>query len=92
MEASSAVAAPGTREEGDDFYCHKYQVWYRVVDCVYRGKNKTFAGCVNCFQGHINIRCLEKGMQPPIMLGSEPSTQRPAGGGSGALLMLRRVE
>jgi len=66
----------GTRGPDDDFYCHKYQVWYRVRDCVYRGRNKTFTGCENCFQGFLNIRSLQNGVKPPVFLGlhaPEPS-------------------
>jgi hypothetical protein len=48
-----------TRGPHDDFFCHKYQVWYRLEDCVYRGVNRTYAGCVGCFQGHVNIRSWE---------------------------------
>ncbi len=73
MPAARGAATPvptGTRGPNDDFYCHKYEVWYRVEDCVYRGRNRTYPGCVNCFQGHVNIRSVEKGVQPPAFLGS----------------------
>ena len=75
MSTSNAESAAGkgipdgTRGPDDDFFCHKYQVWYRVEDCVYRGTNKTFTGCVNCFQGRLNIRSLEKGLKPPAFIG-----------------------
>ena len=55
----------GTKGPYDDFFCHKYRVWYRVDDCVFRGRNQTYPGCVNCFQGYLNIRSVERGIQPP---------------------------
>ena len=67
--AAGSQIPDGTRGPEDDFFCHKYQVWYRIEDCVYRGRNKTFAGCVNCFQGFLNIRSLERGIKPPAFLG-----------------------
>jgi len=60
MQESHATRAEGTKGPHDDFFCHKYRVWYRLDDCVYRGLNKTFQGCVSCFQGHINIRTHQK--------------------------------
>ncbi|MGH9866731.1 MAG: hypothetical protein ACREAA_01005 [Candidatus Polarisedimenticolia bacterium] len=61
MHAATGSPVPeGTRGPQDDFFCYKYQVWYRVADCVYRGQHKTFPGCVNCFQGLLNIRSREK--------------------------------
>jgi len=66
----------GTRIDGDDFFCHKYQVWYRVEDCVYRGRNRTFSGCIDCLQGYLNIRCVERGVRPPAFLGSDPAASR----------------
>ena len=62
----------GTRGPNDDFYCHKFEVWYRVDDCVFRGTHKTFAGCVDCFQGRLNMRSLEKGIRPPAFLSPDP--------------------
>jgi hypothetical protein len=62
----------GTKGPHDDFFCHKYHVWYRVEDCVYRTKYKTFNGCVNCFQGRLNVRSVERGIQPPVCLTSDP--------------------
>lgn len=84
-----AAIVRGTRGPLDDFFCHKYQVWYRVEDCVYRGKNKTFHGCVNCFQGHLNIRSVDRGIRPPAYLGSEPPSSLPAAS-PGALIPMRR--
>jgi len=71
----------GTRGPGDDFFCQKYQVWYRIRDCVYRGRNRTFAGCENCFQGFLNIRSVESGRKPPVFAAledSEPGAARGA--------------
>ncbi len=62
----------GTRGPHDDFYCHKFEVWYRVEDCVFRGTHKTFPGCVDCFQGRLNMRSLEKGIRPPAFLSPDP--------------------
>ncbi|HET9480794.1 MAG TPA: hypothetical protein VFP98_03485 [Candidatus Polarisedimenticolia bacterium] len=89
MDSQGAQAPRGLKGPHDDFFCHKYQVWYRVEDCVYRGRNRTFAGCVNCFQGRLNMRSVEKGLRPPVFLGDEPSGT-PHHEGSGALLQLRR--
>ncbi len=72
MQAPDAKIEHGTKGPFDDFFCHKYQVWYRVEDCVYRSINRTFHGCVNCFQGHLNRRSCEKGIQPPEMLTAGP--------------------
>ncbi|HKY30986.1 MAG TPA: hypothetical protein VJV23_00500 [Candidatus Polarisedimenticolia bacterium] len=55
-DASAPAEEQGTRGPHDDFYCQKYQVWYRLDDCVYRGLNRTYAGCVDCAQGKMNIR------------------------------------
>ena len=59
MQTSEPGVPLGTKGPDDDFFCHKYQVWYQVDDCVYRGQNQTFPGCANCFQGHLNIRSVE---------------------------------
>jgi len=74
MRISEPGVPQGTRGPDDDFFCHKYQVWYQVDDCVYRGQNQTFPGCANCFQGHLNIRSVEKGIRPPAFLGGDPGT------------------
>ena len=66
------IIPEGTRGPEDDFFCHKYQVWYTALDCVYRQKHETFAGCVDCFQGHMNSRCLDRGIAPPQFLGANP--------------------
>ena len=87
-QPTARVIPQGTRGPEDDFFCHKYQVWYRSSDCVYRQKNETFSGCMNCFQGHLNARSLERGTAPPAFLGAD----QPDGAHSsapGALLQLR---
>jgi hypothetical protein len=83
------VIPQGTRTEGDDFYCHKYRIWYKVEDCVYRGRNRTFSGCVDCLQGYLNIRSVERGLRPPAFLGSNPSTT--PGSKPGTVLPLKRA-
>ena len=78
----------GTRGPLDDFFCHKYQVWYQSVDCVYRQRNETYTGCVDCFQGHLNARSLDRGVSPLEFLGAD----QPDGDSSsapGELLQLR---
>lgn len=77
----------GTRGPQDDFFCHKYQVWYRSADCVYRQRNETFPGCAECFQGHINSRSLDRGIAPPRFLG-EDSNDTPSHSTPGELLRL----
>lgn len=44
------------RQPGDDFYCFKYQIWYRKQDCTFRHYFRTFAGCADCEQGAHNLR------------------------------------
>ena len=60
MQESQAARTEGTKGPHDDFFCHKYRVWYRLDDCVFRGLNKTYQGCVSCFQGQLNIRNNQK--------------------------------
>ena len=95
IQASGELASQGIEAQGaptgggrgpsDDFFCHKYSVWYRVEDCVYRGTNKTYAGCIDCFQGRLNMRSVEKGVQPPAFLVPAPPVRqepnRPSGHG-----------
>jgi hypothetical protein len=50
------------RLPGDDFYCFKYQVWYRTEDCTFRHHFRTFAGCADCRQGAFNL--LRRGGRP----------------------------
>jgi len=47
--------AKGQREPGDDFYCFKYQVWYRLDDCCFRHFYRTTPGCADCAQGEMNL-------------------------------------
>ena len=84
-----AVVPLGTRIDGDDFFCHKYRIWYKVEDCVYRGRNRTYAGCVDCLQGYINIRSVERGVRPPEFLGATRSNA--CGDQPGTVLPLRRT-
>jgi hypothetical protein len=81
--------AVGTKGPHDDFFCHKYGVWYQVDDCVYRTTHATYSGCVNCFQGTLNARCASKGVAPPTFLapvsgGSDTAAER------GAVVMFPR--
>jgi hypothetical protein len=46
----------GYRCADDDFFCEKYQVWYALADCNFRVVNRTYDGCVDCFQGRVNLR------------------------------------
>ena len=39
----------------DDFYCFKYQVWYRSEDCNFRHFFRTTPGCSDCAQGAQNL-------------------------------------
>ncbi|MFQ5701292.1 MAG: hypothetical protein ACE5HU_05555 [Acidobacteriota bacterium] len=71
MQTTNPKSGWGTRGPDDDFYCHKYSVWYRVEDCVFRGVHKTYSGCVNCFQGYLNRRCVKRGTPPPVWLGAD---------------------
>ena len=48
-------SAKGQRQPGDDFYCFKYQVWYRLEDCVFRHFYETCEGCADCGQGEMNL-------------------------------------
>lgn len=75
-----AVKLKGTRGPHDDFFCHRYLVWYRVDDCLYRVTHRSFPGCENCFQGHLNQRFVEQGRRPPEVLPPDRGTPREAGG------------
>jgi len=44
------------REPGDDFFCQRYQLWYRSIDCAIRTRYRTSGGCANCDQGRFNLR------------------------------------
>ncbi len=66
--AATPEMSAGTRGPRDDFYCWKYRVWYPSEDCVYRHANRTYQGCAGCFQGRLNLRHLERGLSPPIIV------------------------
>jgi hypothetical protein len=44
------------RAPDDDFFCEKYGVWYPLRDCNFRVMHRTYEGCVDCFQGRVNLR------------------------------------
>jgi hypothetical protein len=44
------------RGPGDDFFCLRYGVWYRSLDCAARMRFRTFLGCRDCDQGRFNLR------------------------------------
>ena len=46
----------GTRTDGDDFYCLRFKVWYRSVDCAFRTRFRTCAACADCDQGRFNLK------------------------------------
>lgn len=56
METAPERAAEGTREPGDDFFCHRYSVWYASFDCAIRTRFHTSAGCLRCDQGRFNLK------------------------------------
>jgi hypothetical protein len=74
MEESKAKGTVPMRMAGeyrgprDDFFCWKFQIWYPSEDCVYRHANKTHRVCGGCFQGRMNLRYTEKGIQPPVVV------------------------
>jgi len=43
-------------ENGCDFFCLRFGVWYASADCAYRTRFKTFEGCRNCDQGRFNLK------------------------------------
>jgi hypothetical protein len=56
--APAVTSRPGRtyREPEDDFFCLRYQVFYRSTDCAIRTKFKTSAGCLDCEQGRFNLK------------------------------------
>jgi hypothetical protein len=40
----------------DDFYCHRFEVWYSSLDCAIRTQYSTCASCANCDQGRFNAK------------------------------------
>ncbi len=56
-EDDAPVALPeGTRQDGDDFFCLRYEVWYPSIDCAIRTRYRTSAGCLRCDQGRFNLK------------------------------------
>ena len=55
---TSAASFPecSYRDPQDDFYCLRYGVWYRSLDCAFRTRFKTSAGCFACEQGRFNLK------------------------------------
>jgi hypothetical protein len=64
MASEVQGAREGYRAPEDDFFCEKYGVWYPRIDCNYRVANATYEGCVDCFQGRVNLRWLRPGSRP----------------------------
>jgi len=52
------------RSSEDDFFCEKYGVWYALEDCNFRVLHRTYEGCVNCFQGRVNLRSPQAARRP----------------------------
>jgi hypothetical protein len=46
----------GRREPGDDFFCLRYRIWYPSIDCAFRTRFATSAGCARCDQGRFNLK------------------------------------
>jgi len=44
------------RDAEDDFVCLRYGVWYPSIDCAFRTKFRTSAGCLDCDQGRFNLK------------------------------------
>ncbi len=65
MSKKSEAMGCSFRSPEDDFFCEKYGVWYPIGDCNYRVLHRTFEGCVDCFQGRINLRRLGRGPSVP---------------------------
>lgn len=62
-EIDNALAVPEPsmsrrvhRDDEDDFFCLRYQVWYPSHDCAIRTKYRTSGGCLNCDQGRFNLK------------------------------------
>jgi hypothetical protein len=74
MIAETPAMQCGHRCADDDFFCAKYQVWYPLTDCNTRVLHRTYQGCVDCFQGRVNLRH------------AIPAADRDSSYGAGALL------
>jgi hypothetical protein len=57
--------ARGRRQHDDDFFCWKYQLWYRMRDCVFRHHWRTTVDCADCAQGAANLRLTGPPPSPP---------------------------
>lgn len=44
------------RGPDDDFYCHRFEVWYSSFDCAIRTQFRTCGSCANCDQGRFNAK------------------------------------
>ena len=56
MAEAEKVPCRGHREPEDDFFCLRFAVWYPSIDCAYRTRWRTSAGCANCDQGRFNLK------------------------------------
>jgi hypothetical protein len=65
------------RLPGDDFFCWKFQMWYRLKDCLVRHAYETTHECAECDQGAANLEI----SGPPQSL--PRWTRLPAANGSG---------
>jgi hypothetical protein len=43
-------------ENGCDFFCLRFRVWYPSMDCAARTRFQTYDGCRNCDQGRFNLK------------------------------------
>ncbi len=59
------------RAPDDDFFCEKYGVWYPMRDCNFRVLHRTFDGCVDCFQGRLNLRGPRRARGTDVAAGSQ---------------------
>jgi hypothetical protein len=56
MAEAEKVPCRGRRDPEDDFFCLRFAVWYPSIDCAYRTRWRTAAGCANCDQGRFNLK------------------------------------
>jgi hypothetical protein len=66
------TAGAWPRQAGDDFFCHRFNVWYRTHDCAVRTKFRTYDGCLGCDQGRFNLRrhaASLTGIRFPLIIG-----------------------
>lgn len=74
--ARARAADPDHESRGprDDFFCWKFEIWYPSEDCIFRHTRRTYAACAGCFQGRMNARHAERGLDPPVIVpGATPS-------------------